>query len=123
MAAPKHRIALAATVLAVTLTAACGKSEPADVPPLPAPAPAGTLTITIDKLGYSVAPPIRPGAVVTVVNNDPVQHSITSRRTGYFDYEVPPGQTVTFTAPAEPGVHPVYCKYHGLMETALTVRQ
>ncbi|WP_194814925.1 hypothetical protein [Nocardia sp. XZ_19_385] len=123
MTAPRHRIALAATTLAVALTAACGKSEPAEPPPLPAPAPVNTMTITIDQRTYSVVPPILPGAVVTVVNHDPVKHSITSRRTGYFDYEVLPRQTVTFTAPAEPGVHPFYCKYHARMETALTVRR
>ncbi|MGW0246786.1 hypothetical protein ACWDYH_09115 [Nocardia goodfellowii] len=123
MAAPRHRVALAATTLALAVTAACGKSEPPDPPPVPAPAPVPTMTLTIDKLGYSVAPPILPGAVVTVVNNDLVKHSITSRRTGYFDYEIPPRQTRTFTAPAESGVHPFYCKYHARMETALTVRQ
>ncbi|MEU8898861.1 hypothetical protein [Nocardia sp. NPDC048505] len=123
MAAPKHRIVLAATTLALALTASCGKSEPPDPPPLPSPAPLAALTLTIEQRVFTVAPPISPGAVVTVVNKDLVRHSVTSDRTGLFDYEIPPEQTITFVAPAEAGVHPFHCKYHAFMDSALTVRQ
>ncbi|MEV0245647.1 hypothetical protein AB0H76_03550 [Nocardia sp. NPDC050712] len=123
MPAPRHRIALAATTLALALTAACGKTVPPDPPPVPAPAPIASTTITIDERTFSVVPPIRPGAVVTAVNNDQVKHSITSKRAGLFDYEIGPRQTITFTAPAEPGVHPFYCRYHAFMEDSFTIRQ
>ncbi|MFC9894301.1 plastocyanin [Nocardia sp. NPDC127579] len=122
MALPGQRIALAATALTLALTAACGKSAPPDPPPLPAPAPVVAMTITIDERSFSASRPITPGATVTVVNNDLVRHSVTSKRAGLFDYEILPRETVTFTAPTEPGVHPYFCKYHGFMSQALTIR-
>ncbi|WP_068067836.1 hypothetical protein [Nocardia xishanensis] len=116
---------VAAVLALVVLAAACGndagEESAAAAPPGPPPIP--NVTITIENLQYPGTPPITPDAQITVVNNDLVMHSITSKRPGLFDHDIAPGQTVIFRAPGEIGSHPFYCKYHGLMDGWLSVRQ
>ncbi|MEV0033994.1 hypothetical protein [Nocardia sp. NPDC050793] len=116
---------VAAVLALVVMVAACGNDVEEDsaaaAPPGPPPIPA--VTITIENLEYTGTPPITPGARITVVNNDLVMHSITSKRPGLFDYDIAPGETVTFPAPGDIGSHPFYCRYHGLMDGWLSVRQ
>ncbi|MEV0296022.1 cupredoxin domain-containing protein [Nocardia sp. NPDC050710] len=120
-----HRFMAVAGIVAITLAAACGTSseEEVAIPTPPGPAPIPDLTITINDLNYSAIPAITPGATITVVNNDAIQHSVTSRRPGLFDHEVQPGRTITFTAPTEIGSHPFHCRYHAFMEGWLSIRQ
>ncbi len=114
---------LTALLSLVAMAAACGNDvvEEPVVPPGPPPIPA--VTMTIENLTYPGTPPITPGAQITVVNNDLVMHSITSKRPGLFDYDIAPGQTVTFRAPVDVGSHPFFCRYHGLMDGWLSVRE
>ncbi|MET8778846.1 hypothetical protein ABZV58_27905 [Nocardia sp. NPDC004654] len=118
---------LAAVLALISLAAACGgdssEEDPAASSPPPGPPPIPAVTITIQDLAYPRTPPITPNADITVVNNDLVEHSITSKRPGLFDHDIDPGRSVTFPAPAEIGSHPFYCRYHGLMDGWLSVRQ
>ncbi|WP_431956881.1 hypothetical protein [Nocardia lijiangensis] len=114
---------VAAALTLVVVAAGCGNDEVEEpvVPPGPPPIPA--VTMTIENLTYPGTPPITPGAEITVINNDLVVHSITSKRPGLFDHDIAPGRTVTFRAPDEVGSHPFFCRYHGLMNGWLSVRQ
>ncbi|MGW4365351.1 hypothetical protein ACWEKT_06870 [Nocardia takedensis] len=102
---------------------ACGAEEtpvPPEAPPGPPPVP--SVVLTIDGADYSRLPPITPGAVITVVNNDLVRHSVTSGRPGLFDEQIEPGASLTFLAPEEIGSHPFHCRYHAFMEGWLSIR-
>lgn len=85
------------------------------------PAPNGP-TITIEGMGFSKAPTVAPGTQIAIVNNDEVEHSVTSRDDGKFDVHVDGGQRATLVAPSEPGQYSFYCLYHPAMVGTLTVR-
>ncbi|MBH0775462.1 cupredoxin domain-containing protein [Nocardia bovistercoris] len=123
----KHRLRRAGLTVAVGIgvtAAGCGGGETdgiAVAPPV-RPPPVAAIVVTIEHQHYGALPPITPGARITVVNNDLVRHSVTSKRPGLFDLVVEPGRAVTFTAPTEIGSHPFYCRYHAFMDGWLSVR-
>lgn len=86
-----------------------------------APAPTDGPTITIAGMGFSSAVTVAPGAQVTIVNDDEVEHSVTSRTEGQFDVHVEGKQRATLTAPSEPGEYAFYCIYHPAMKGTLIV--
>ncbi|KRF09418.1 hypothetical protein ASH00_00775 [Arthrobacter sp. Soil782] len=61
------------------------------------------------------------GAEITVVNEDTAPHTVTTTETEDFDAIVQGGETVTFTAPSEPGEYPFICTYHPNMTGTLVV--
>jgi plastocyanin len=77
--------------------------------------------ITITDFEYEVAGPIPPGATVTVVNEDSAPHTVTAGDAGDFNAEVPAGETITFTAPDEPGEYEMICTYHPQMSGTLVI--
>lgn len=81
----------------------------------------GAALITIESFRYETTGTIEPGAEVTVHNADNVGHTVTSDEEGLFDVNVGPGETVTFTAPDEPGDYSYYCIPHPNMRSVLTV--
>lgn len=81
----------------------------------------GAALITIVDFDYETTGTIEPGAEVTVTNEDNVGHTVTSDEDGLFDVEVGPGETVTFTAPAEPGEYSYFCIPHPAMVSSLVV--
>jgi plastocyanin len=108
-------------------TAACGGSETSEqtttaaASPTASPPPArGTINIDQFRFPGSVTVPV--GAEVTVVNNDPDEHTVTSDSIGEFDVEIQPTSTAGFTAPYEPGSYPFHCLYHSSMNGVLVVR-
>jgi plastocyanin len=108
-------------------TAACGGSETSEqtttaaASPTASPPPArGTINIDQFRFPGSVTVPV--GAEVTVVNNDPDEHTVTSDSIGEFDVEIQPTSTARFTAPYEPGSYPFHCLYHSSMNGVLVVR-
>jgi plastocyanin len=108
-------------------TAACGGSETSEqtttaaASPTASPPPArGTINIDHFRFPGSVTVPV--GAEVTVVNNDPDRHTVTSDSVGEFDVEIQPSSTASFTAPSEPGSYPFHCLYHSSMNGVLVVR-
>lgn len=77
-------------------------------------------TITIKDYEYSPLT-VPAGTEVSVVNQDHVEHSITSDRAGLFDVHVDPLSAKTFTAPENLGVYPYHCTYHRSMRGQLIV--
>ncbi|BBX37295.1 plastocyanin [Mycolicibacterium mageritense DSM 44476 = CIP 104973] len=119
-----------AACLAVVLTAACDQpgstatresgTDTMTASPTPEPPPSGP-AITIAGMGFSGSLTVPPGATVTVVNDDEVEHSVTSRTKDLFDVHVDGKKRATFTAPSEPGDYAFYCIYHPAMKGTLTV--
>jgi plastocyanin len=120
-----------ATAVVVVGLAACGQSGttsgsgPATATPtssaVAAPAPGGP-TLTIAGMGYSDQLTVSPGAQITIVNNDEVEHTVTSRTNGLFDVEIGGKQQAVFTAPSQPGEYAFHCRYHPGMVSTLIVK-
>ncbi|MGW7488291.1 cupredoxin domain-containing protein [Streptomyces sp. NPDC054786] len=86
-------------------------------------APAGTRLTVKDFAFKPAALSVRPGARITVVNQDSTTHTVTATGAKAFDTgSIKPGRTVTFTAPAKPGRYPYLCTIHPYMKGRLTVR-
>lgn len=131
-----------ASTLLVLLVAACGAQDDGDpgagdvTPPAAATqtdgtptepgaestdeAPAEERVITISDFAFDVPATVPPGAEVTVVNEDSSFHTVTAAD-GAFDVDAPGGETVTFTAPDEPGEYAFSCTPHPQMTATLTV--
>src|SRR5829696_1177780 len=83
-----------------------------------APAAAGTVAIK----SFSFAPATaRPGATVTVVNGDGVDHTVTADAGG-FNVKARGGTSVSFRAPARAGSYAFFCAIHPEMTGTLVVR-
>lgn len=78
-------------------------------------------TITIRGNAYQGPESVAAGDEITVTNEDGVGHTVTSDEEGIFDVEVPPGETVTFAAPEEPGEYGFFCIPHPQMTDTLIV--
>jgi plastocyanin len=86
-----------------------------------APVPGGPV-ITIEGMGFSALGPVAPGTEITIINNDEVEHSVTSRTKGLFDVHIEGKGRATLTAPLDSGEYGFYCLYHPAMMGTLTVR-
>ncbi|AUY47652.1 cupredoxin domain-containing protein [Streptomyces sp. CB01881] len=64
---------------------------------------------------------VRPGATVTVVNEDSTAHTLTASDKSFDTGTIAPGGTATFIAPAQAGSHPYICSIHPFMHGTLTV--
>jgi plastocyanin len=120
---------LVAICLLALATAACGGSETtkhttsaAASPTAPPPPPSARGTINIDHFRFPGSVTVPVGTKVTVVNNDPDRHTVTSDGIGEFDVEIQPSSKAIFTAPYEPGSYPFHCLYHSSMNGVLVVR-
>lgn len=80
------------------------------------------VVITIKDFDYEIPESIAPGATITVVNEDAAPHTVTATDEGGFDADAAAGQTVTFTAPEEPGEYEITCTYHPQMSGTLVVQ-
>jgi plastocyanin len=106
-------------------TASAGTTSAASTPTTEAGSPtaaAAAATITIASMSFGDPITVPAGAVVSVKNNDSVEHSVTSETKGVFDVDVEGNSQKTFTAPAQPGAYPIVCKYHPSMKGTLTVQ-
>ena len=88
----------------------------------PAPSVAAAATITISGMKFGDPVTVAPGATIEIVNEDSVEHSVTSDTKGQFDNDVDGGAKKTFTAPAQPGEYPFHCTYHPNMKGTLIVK-
>ena len=114
MGMKRYPLAPAAAVLSFLLVACGSSSEPA------ASTSGG---IVMSGSAYSGSLTVKPGQNVTVTNEDPVQHTLTSTTAGLFGTgTIEPGATATFTAPAEPGSYPFGCRFHLAMKGTLVVQ-
>lgn len=124
----KTCIYLAAAMVFALIAAGCGSSgrayQTTDTTPA-ATSGASSMaaaTITIANMAFPGPLTVSPGAEITVVNNDSVEHSVTSVKQGAFDVEVDGGDKKTLIAPSEPGEYPYKCKYHASMKGTLIVK-
>jgi plastocyanin len=85
-----------------------------------APAAEGA-TITISGMNFGEPITVSPGTQINVVNDDTVEHSVTSQTKGQFDAEADGKEKTTFSAPTTPGSYPFYCRYHPNMKGTLIV--
>lgn len=85
-------------------------------------APAAEAKITIRDFAYEMPASVAPGATITVINEDTAPHTVTAKGGGAFNAQVAPGETVTFTAPKEPGQYAIICTYHPRMAGTLVVK-
>jgi plastocyanin len=80
-------------------------------------------TIVIDKFAYQpVVLTVGPGARVTVVNQDPVAHTVTAKDKSFDTGTIAIGQEDQITAPSKPGSYPYYCIFHEYMTGTLIVK-
>ena len=79
-------------------------------------------TITISGMAFGAPLTVSPGATITIVNEDTVEHSVTSDPKGAFGTDVDGGEQKTFTAPDKPGEYPIICVYHPSMHGTLIVK-
>lgn len=84
-------------------------------------APAEEIVITIRDFKYEMPDSVPAGAEITVINEDTAPHTVTTTETEDFDAVAAGGETVTFTAPSEPGEYPFVCTYHANMTGTLVV--
>lgn len=98
-------------------TAAASGTSSEDSPP----AVAGP-TITIANMAFGQPLAVAPGTQINIVNNDSVEHSVTSDTAGVFSQDVDGHENKTMTAPSQPGTYPFHCKYHPNMKGTLTVQ-
>lgn len=67
---------------------------------------------------------VKPGEIITVLNKDIVNHSLTSNQEGLFDTGlIGKDQPHTFKTPANPGEYPFHCIPHPFMKGTLIVRE
>ncbi|ORV24140.1 plastocyanin [Mycolicibacterium conceptionense] len=121
---------LVSAFLVVTTSVACGQtnspaghgqhSETVTASP-DTSVPSGPV-IAIEGMLFRSPGPVAPGTEITIVNNDEVEHSVTSRTKGLFDVHVEGKGRATLTAPEEAGEYAFYCLYHPAMLGTLTVR-
>ena len=78
--------------------------------------------ISIADMKFSAPLTVTPGATVTVVNSDSVEHTVTADAGNAFNAEVGDNGTATFTAPTQPGTYAYHCTYHPLMHGQLIVQ-
>ena len=118
-------IVLAAMAVVAALATACAGSSTDNATASPgensSSAAAGP-TLTIAKMAFGQPLTVAPGTEVTIVNDDTVEHSVTSTAQGAFDVHVDGGSRKTLTAPDEPGQYQFYCVYHPSMKGMLTVQ-
>ncbi|GAB3267768.1 hypothetical protein GCM10027562_34270 [Arthrobacter pigmenti] len=80
------------------------------------------VVITVKDFKFEGPASVSPGATITVINKDSVPHTVTSEEEGVFDVQFDGGETVTFTAPEEPGEYPYLCTIHPAMKDMLVVK-
>lgn len=114
-------------IVAGVLTGCGGNSSPpspsATAGNATAPAPAPAPDIVVSNYAYAVRTTVKPGQLVTVVNDDQANHSLAADANDAFDVRVSGGGGVeTFAAPMTPGTYEFHCKYHAGMHGSLIVQ-
>ncbi|MFZ3495862.1 cupredoxin domain-containing protein [Streptomyces sp. 5.8] len=91
---------------------------------------AGTSTVATEGTnvrirGFNFIPAevkARPGASVTVMNQDSAPHTLTAAQGDAFDTDMIVGGTsATFTAPSKPDSYPFFCSIHPQMQGTLII--
>ncbi|MGW7053520.1 cupredoxin domain-containing protein [Streptomyces sp. NPDC054887] len=124
----RPRAAVAAAALCLLATTGCSDSKGSPESPTSAASVSPSLPkearITIKDFTFKPADlAVRPGAKVTVVNEDSSPHTVTATGSKAFDTgDIAAGKTLTFTAPSKSGKYAYICTIHPSMKGSLTVR-
>lgn len=97
----------------------------------PTPTPVGEAMteteVSIEVKDFAFSPAtitVKPGAKISVTNQDSVGHTLTSDDGKSFDTKlVAQGQSATITAPTTPGSYPFHCTPHPYMKGILVVKE
>ncbi|WP_162150225.1 cupredoxin domain-containing protein [Arthrobacter sp. H14] len=111
----------AGTPPATTKATADESSSPSMEPSTDGSQSSQEVVITVEGFKFEGPESVSPGATITVVNKDLAPHTVTSEEEGVFDVQFEGGETVTFTAPEEPGEYPYICTIHPAMMATLVV--
>ncbi|MBV8993961.1 MAG: cupredoxin domain-containing protein [Pseudonocardiales bacterium] len=85
--------------------------------------PSAPDTIVIDKFAYQpVVLTVARGARVTVINEDPVAHTLTAKDKSFDSGTITGGERGQFPAPSKPGSYPYICAFHAYMTGTLIVK-
>ena len=103
-------------------TSATSTSATSATSPGSSSAPQATVTIHISAYQYTFPASVAPGATVSVMNMDDVNHTVTADTGAAFDLKATGGMTTTFVAPTTPGSYPFHCTYHANMHGVLVVK-
>jgi plastocyanin len=76
---------------------------------------ATTGTITILNFAFGSPLTVKPGAMITVTNQDVAAHDVSSDDGKFKTPLLQKGETATFAAPAEPGTYKFSCTVHANM--------
>jgi plastocyanin len=125
---PYARRAAVGVLLAGAVLSGCGRGSltsdtaTGTVTPGPVTAPAAApATISISGFSFGAPVTVSPGQVVTVVNTDPADHTVTADDKRSFDAKVGADAQSAFTAPAAPGSYAFTCTVHPTMHGVLIV--
>ena len=124
----KISMVLAATAVTGVLVTGCGGPGGSSVSAATttasqdSPSAVAGPTLTIAKMAFGQPLTVAPGTQINVVNNDTVEHSVTSKTEGAFDVHVDGGESKVLTAPAQPGQYQFSCVYHPSMKGMLIVQ-
>jgi plastocyanin len=121
---------LAATAIIAALVTACGGSKSTNGATSASTATSSETslttaagpTITIANMAFGQPLTVAPGTEINIVNNDSVEHSVTSDTAGAFDQDVDGHGKATLKAPTQPGEYPFHCSYHPNMKGTLIVK-
>jgi plastocyanin len=84
--------------------------------------PQSAAMIHISSFKYMVPASVSPGAMVSVMNMDGENHTVTADSGNAFDVKANAGAIVMFAAPKTPGSYPFHCTYHSNMHGVLVVK-
>jgi plastocyanin len=84
--------------------------------------PQSAAMIHISAFRFMTPASVSPGALVSVMNMDGENHTVTADSGNAFDVAATAGSTVTFKAPRTPGSYPFHCTYHSNMHGVLVVK-
>jgi len=126
----KRWLTLAA--VAVVLTGCYHQAKSPQYTPMPTPTPQTQTSqpqtsgeVTINNFAFNPGEiVVKPGAKISVTNQDSVGHSFTSDDGQSFDTGVlSQGKSATVTAPITPDTYPFHCTPHPNMQGTLVVKE
>lgn len=104
------------------LLSGCGSDPVEDTSP--DPEVSADATITIADFAYGDPLTVAPGATIMVINEDSAQHDVDAVDGESFETDLlGQGESLTFTAPMEPGSYDFTCSVHPQMLGTLTVEE